>query len=677
MDNEIKITNKKSKFNLKKILYILLNIFIVLSGLTLIFLIYRISGVEDKIRYIVMGIIFLVDLLIVFITSRVVKHNKKVLSILFIIFSVILLVGQLGLSYFVYRTYSSLDNMNKDKITYTTVLIVKSDSKVDNISSLKNKKIGIVTDKTSIDGYVLALEIIKDENLNKNATIIEYETNSELIKDLYNKKIDAAIISKNYPSMFKSIDGYSDVADKTKIIYEKSKTLNKDEIAKYTGEDVINFNTSDSIDKPFTLLVMGIDSEAENLAKNASGNGDALMLVTFNPKTLNATILSIPRDTYVPIACFANQRENKITHAAWQGESCMIRTIQNFTGIDIDYYVKINFRGVIKLVNALGGIEVDVPIEFCESDAYRSTDEEDLVCLKKGKQTLNGDQALALARHRKTLLTGDLQRGVNQQLVVQGMLNKIKSVKSTSQLLGVLDAISNSMDTNFSTKQILSFYSIAKTLMNNSSDYGNFINMTQLYLQGHGAMIYDEGIGLTLYDFIPSGNSLNLIVKTMKQNLELEKVEQEKSMTFDIEDPFEMETIGADVYGGGKSYSLLPSFIGESESYARSWLSSHGISVTVQEKEVADSSEYFDGQVLEQSYPENKRLDLISEAMELTVAKITSGEANNTETPTEEPTPSEPTTPTEPEDPTTPTEPEEPTPTEPEEPTTPEENSGE
>ena len=677
MDDKFKIADKKIKFNLKKILYILLNTFIILSGLALIFLIYRISGVEDKIRYIVMGIIFLVDLLIVFITSRFVKHNKKVLSILFIIFSVILLVGQLGLSYFVYRTYSSLDNMNKDKITYTTVLIVKSDSKVDNISSLKNKKIGIVTDKTSIDGYVLALEIIKDENLNKNATIIEYETNSELIKDLYNKKIDAAIISKNYPSMFKSIDGYSDVADKTKIIYEKSKTLNKDEIAKYTGEDVINFNTSDSIDKPFTLLVMGIDSEAENLAKNASGNGDALMLVTFNPKTLNATILSIPRDTYVPIACFANQRENKITHAAWQGESCMIRTIQNFTGINIDYYVKINFRGVIKLVNALGGIEVDVPIEFCESNAYRSTKTEDLVCLKKGKQTLNGDQALALARHRKTLLTGDLQRGVNQQLVVQGMLNKIKSVKSTSQLLGVLDAISNSMDTNFSTKQILSFYSIAKNLMNNSSDYGNFINMTQLYLQGHGAMIYDEGIGLTLYDFIPSGNSLNLIVKTMKQNLELEKVEQEKSMTFDIEDPFEMETIGADVYGGGKSYSLLPSFIGESESYARSWLSSHGISVTVKEKEVADSSEYFDGQVLEQSYPENKRLDLISEAMELTVAKITSGEANNTETPTEEPTPSEPTTPTEPEEPTTPTEPEEPTPTEPEEPTTPEENSGE
>lgn len=111
---------------------------------------------------------------------------------------------------------------------------------------------------------------------------------------------------------------------------------------------MLNLNTTDKIDKPFTMLVMGIDSTANTLSKNATGNGDALMLVTFNPKTLNATIFSIPRDTYVPIACFENQKENKITHAAWNGENCMIKTIENLTDINIDYYVKINFQGVVK-----------------------------------------------------------------------------------------------------------------------------------------------------------------------------------------------------------------------------------------------------------------------------------------------------------------------------------------
>ena len=75
------------------------------------------------------------------------------------------------------------------------------------------------------------------------------------------------------------------------------------------------------------------------------------MLITFNPETLNTTMLSIPRDTYVPITCFSGQAKSKITHAAWNGETCMMNTIENFTGINIDYYVKINFKGVIIMDN--------------------------------------------------------------------------------------------------------------------------------------------------------------------------------------------------------------------------------------------------------------------------------------------------------------------------------------
>ena len=84
---------------------------------------------------------------------------------------------------------------------------------------------------------------------------------------------------------------------------------------------------------------MGVDSTKEKLDKNSTGNGDSLMLVTFNPKTLNATILSIPRDSYVYLPNMGV--ENKITHAAWGGTNNMIKTIELFTEIDINYYVKI------------------------------------------------------------------------------------------------------------------------------------------------------------------------------------------------------------------------------------------------------------------------------------------------------------------------------------------------
>ena len=95
--------------------------------------------------------------------------------------------------------------------------------------------------------------------------------------------------------------------------------------------------------------------------------------------------------------------------------------------------------------------------------------------------------------------------------MVQGILNKLKSVKSANQMLTILDTISKNMDTNFTTKQILSFYDIAKNLFKTSTE-GNLINMQQLYLQGAGQMIYDEGMGLVLYDYIPNEESLKQIV---------------------------------------------------------------------------------------------------------------------------------------------------------------------
>ena len=99
---------------------------------------------------------------------------------------------------------------------------------------------------------------------------------------------------------------------------------------------------------------------------------------------------------YVPIACNHN-RYAKINSSAAYGSSCVIRTIQSLTGIDIDYYVKINFTGVVDLVNAVGGVDVDVEEpdfwydenhvgQLCESNQYRETDSGSIVCMNTGWQ---------------------------------------------------------------------------------------------------------------------------------------------------------------------------------------------------------------------------------------------------------------------------------------------------
>lgn len=662
-----------------KVLSITLTVLQILSFLAFLYLaysIYLINGVENELRYIGIAVLFLLNLGVI-ILRKITKNRKVILVILYILLCLIFILGQSILGYYIHKTYQTINSINKDTVTYASSLVVLKSSNVKAVDALKNKKIGIVVNKKSIDEYILANQIVKNDKLDEIATIVEYDNITTMFKDLYKGSIDAVLTTKNYVSMFKSLEGYEKIQEETKIIDEIEKTYKKNEISKITGESETVYNSNASITEPFTVLLMGVDSTDEALDKNSTGNGDALMLITFNPKTLNATILSIPRDSYVYLPNMGT--ENKITHAAWGGTNNMINTIERFTDIDINYYVKINFKGVVKLVDLLGGIKVNVPIDFCEQDSNRNWGDS-TICLDEGEQTLNGEQALALARHRKTLLTGDLQRGTNQQLVVQGMLNSAKNIKSANQALSILDTLSNNMDTNFTTKQLLSFYDIFKVILETSSNKDNLINIQKLYLSGVTQGIYDERTDLVLSDYILNQSSLDQCIKAMKDNLSKDSETFIKEFDFDIEDPYETTTIGTSNLSSTKTYSLLPSFIGDSLESAKSWLESNGITVTVVEKEDNGPS----GIVLEQSFPEDKRLDLMDGKITLTVSKAKTEIGTpviNPVPPTDPETPGgndtdNPTTPDKPDPNPKPTEPEPTKPTEPTTPDTPTEGEG-
>ena len=353
---------------------------------------------------------------------------------------------------------------------------------------------------------------------------------------------------------------------------------------------------------------MGIDSTDEILTKNAIANGDTLILITFNPKTLNATMLSIPRDSYVPISCWSGHPENKITHAAAYGNDCMINTIQDYLDVNIDYYAKINFKGLVKLVDAVGGVEVDVPKTLCTDNSSRTGE----VCIKAGRQVLNGEQALVFARNRKQLANGDFGRAAHQQEIIMALINKMKTVKDVSTFMDILNTVSNSLDTNLTTKQILSFYNIAKDIIKKglSSEDADLVNIQQLFLDGTGQMIYDERARMVLWDYVPNKNSRNDVVRAMKENLELASHEEIKEFHFSINKPYEKKVIGEGPYRSGFAYSLLPSFMGLSEAQARALASRYGLSV---------SFTGGDGYVIAQSQPANKRLDLMSKSITLTL----------------------------------------------------------
>lgn len=603
-DTENETLEKKPK------LKIILSIFLVIAVLTSAFAIYEIfllSSIETVIRYIIIGILILIDV-VLYIKVRVAskkrkkKHKKRIGLISFmIIYSLVCFAVGLVIAY----VYGRLDNINKGYVTYTSDLVVMSDNAAKDVDDVKDYTIGILKDKDSPDGYIIPQEIIKENNLDDDNELKKYDDYSTMLVDLYAGEVDAIFITDNYVDMFSGITGYEDVKTDTRIILSKDKKMKK---ADTSDQELAS--SGKSLEEPFTILLMGIDSTDEVLEKNAIANGDTLILITFNPKTLNATMLSIPRDSYVPIACWSDKAENKITHAAGYGTDCMMNTIEEYFGINIDYYAKINFKGLVKLVDAVGGVDVNVDASqtLCTDDSSRGGE----VCINPGPQTLNGEQALVYARNRKQLANGDFGRGQHQQEIVMALLDKMKGITKVSSFMDILNTVSNSLDTNLTTKQILSFYNILKDILKRSAsaDDSNIINIQQLYLQGTGEMIYDERMRMVLYNYVPNEQSKKDIIRAMKENLELADHKPIKKFSFSINEPYEKEVIGYGPYKATDTYALLPDFTGDSQEQARATARRLGISVTF----VGG-----DGYVIDQEYPAGKRIDKIRGSVTLTL----------------------------------------------------------
>ena len=478
-------------------------------------------------------------------------------SIFTIIVSTIFIVGSL----YINKTYNIVDNMNKSTINYSSSLVVMKDTKFKNS---KDFIVGMISDEKDIEGNVLANELLDKKKLDK-IDLKYYDNYLEMLNDLYNNSINGVMISSSYVLSYSGYENYTNIGTDTKIVYSYEKEMeNKD----------ISLSSNKKLTEPFSILLLGVDSKYDGLKANTVFNGDTMMLITFNPKTLNTTVFSIPRDTYVPIACNGN-KSNKINSSAIGGASCVINTIENLTDIDIDYYVKINFKGVVDLVEALDGIEVDVPVSFCEQDSNRLFGGNE-VCIDKGLQTLNGEQALALTRHRKTLATGDFQRVQHQQLVVEAMAKKAKSIRNVNMLYDVLNAVSKNIETNIKTSEILNLYNVGKSMLfeNNAN-----INIEKTYLTGYDLTMLIPGLG-NVYTFQYYEESLDEIVDAMKVNLGLKKPKLIKTFNFSVNYNYEVPVIGKK-YSSVQRNEALPSFIGNNINYLNNWATSRNISVNI------------------------------------------------------------------------------------------------
>ena len=203
-----------------------------------------------------------------------------------------------------------------------------------------------------------------------------------------------------------------------------------------------------------SILIMGVDDSNTRDFGEATRT-DALILATFNVKDKSVKMVSIPRDSYVYIP--ERYKKDKINHAhAYGGTEGTIETVEELFDIPVDYFVKLNFNAFIDVVDALGGITVDVPITFTEQD---SKDTADAIHLEEGLQDLDGEEALALARTRK--IDSDIERGKRQQLVLRAIIDKAVSIGSITKYGDVMESMGNNMTTNLEFGEMLGLFDYA------------------------------------------------------------------------------------------------------------------------------------------------------------------------------------------------------------------------
>lgn len=389
-----------------------------------------------RIAIIVIAVI-LTLLCILFALKKLPKWGVWVRRICCVLLSISLGVA----SFYIYKVNTFTTNITDVKDASTTIsVVVKKESTIEELADLKGIKIGMNTlaDKTNS-------EYVKDK-IDEEVSNVKYlEENNyiDLANMLLNDEIDALILSNSYinsPSIEENVPGFS---TKIKIVNSWDRiTASKDSMKGNYDLDLIN--------EPFTVLLSGMD---ETGTPNHDTRSDVNMLVMINPQTRLIQMISFPRDAYVQNPALWNEQD-KLTHLGNHGIENLVVGLERVIGFDIDFYVKVNFTSLVEIVEALGGVEVDVPYTFTEQNSRR---ELNAVHVEKGLQVLNGEEALAFARHRKSEGVGDIGRTKAQQIVLSAIIKK--ALVSPTKIPALLDIAPKYMVTNMGSEQIEDFLS--------------------------------------------------------------------------------------------------------------------------------------------------------------------------------------------------------------------------
>ncbi len=433
--------------------------------------------------------------------------------VLAVVFCAIFLVG----ANYVRESMAALQNVGgaTTKVDVISYYVLKDD-KAQTLGDAKDYTFGILRAQDR-ENTNKALDDAK-EKIGKALQTAEYDDPMTLVDALYAKEVQAIILNKSFVDTVK----------------EQYKTFTRDTRELETSKietEVEELVDTDVTTKPFNVYISGIDVYGKI---NQTSRSDVNIIATVNPLTKKVLLTSTPRDYYVPLytkggKSYSGGMPDKLTHAGIYGVDCSVNTLEKLYDIDIDYYVRVNFTSLKKIVNLLGGVEVYSDYDFISDWGPNGAGTH--YKFKKGYNKVNGKKALAFCRERHHFANGDYQRGRDHQHMIEAILNKVMSPSVLPNFSKLLKASKSMFQTSMSRDKIVS---LCNMQLNDMAKW----KISYANAEGSGAKKTTFSIRSTaLYVCEPNYSSVQKITKRikkiMKETPEDEDSSKEKNDTIE------------------------------------------------------------------------------------------------------------------------------------------------
>ena len=317
-------------------------------------------------------------------------------------------------------------NATSNYSNYSISVAVLADSEIGNVSELSSVTAPTKTDAENIKKL---LDDIKTSQ-SKDLTVEESASYLATYKSLLAGETKAIVLNSVFENLIEQ--EYPDHAKKIKKIYTK-------ELTKTVEAPKVSQN------KAFNIYISGIDTYGPISSVSRS---DVNIIMTVNQETKKILLTTTPRDAYVPIADGGNNQNDKLTHAGIYGVDASIHTLENLYGIDLNYYARLNFTSFLKLIDLLGGVDVNNDQEFTSLHGNYH--------FPVGNVHLDSEQALGFVRERYSLANGDGDRGRNQQKVISAIVQKLTSAEALKNFDDIMQSLQDSVQTNMPPETMVS-----------------------------------------------------------------------------------------------------------------------------------------------------------------------------------------------------------------------------